>query len=64
MNDEDWTDIDERAASAIRLHLSDDVLNNVIDEANINKIWTKLKSMYMSKMLINKLYMKKQFYAL
>ena len=38
IKDEDWTDIDEKAASAIRLHLSNDVLNNVIDETSANKI--------------------------
>ena len=64
MNDEDWFDIDERAASAIKLHLSDDVLNNVIDETKANKIWIRLESMYMSKTLTNKLYLKKQLYVL
>ena len=36
IQDENWTDIDEMAASAIRLHLSNDVFNNVINETKAN----------------------------
>ena len=64
MKAEDWADLDERAASAIRLHLSDDVVNNIIDEDTAWGIWTRLESLYMSKTLTNKLYLKKQLYAL
>ncbi|KAH0708883.1 hypothetical protein KY284_010310 [Solanum tuberosum] len=56
--------MDEKAASAIRLHLTDDVVNNIIDEESACDIWTKLENLYMSKTLTNELYLKKQLYAL
>ena len=52
--------MDEKAASATKLHLTDDVVNNIIDEESVCGIWTKLKNLYMSKTLTNKLYLKKQ----
>jgi len=64
MKAEDWADLDERAASTIRLHLSDDVVNNIIDEETVRYIWTRLESQYISKTLTNKLYLKKQLYTL
>ena len=60
----DWEKMDEKDASAIRLHLTDDVVNNIIDEESVGGIWTKLENLYMSKTLTNKLYLKKQLYAL
>lgn len=32
MDDDDWEEMDAKAASAIRLNLSDEVIHNVIDE--------------------------------
>ena len=61
---EDWEEMDEKAASEIRLHLTDDVVNNIIDEESVCGIRTKLENLYMSKTLTNKLYLKKQLYAL
>ena len=60
----DRKEMDEKDASAIRLHLTDDVVHNIIDEESACGIWTKLKNIYMSKMLTNKLYLKKQLHAL
>lgn len=31
---EDWEEMDEKAVNAIRLHLTDDVVNNIIDIEN------------------------------
>ena len=56
--------MDEKAASAIRLHLTDVVANNIIDEESACDIWTKLENLYMSKTLTKKLYLKKQLYTL
>ena len=64
MKVEDWEEMDEKAASAIRLHLTDDVVNNIIDEESACGIWTRLENLYMSKTLTNKLYLKKQLYVL
>ena len=55
-----WEEMDEKAASATKLHLTDDVVNNIIDEESACGIWTKLENLYMSKTLTNKLYLKKQ----
>ena len=52
--------MNEKAASAIRLHLTNDVVNNIIDEESACGIWIKLENLYMSKTLTNKLYLKKQ----
>ena len=41
---EDWEEMDEKAASAIILHLTDDVVNNIIDEDSACGIWTKLEN--------------------
>ena len=46
------------------MHLTDVVVNNIIDEESACGIWTKLENLYMSKTLRNKLYLKKQLYAL
>ena len=60
----DWEIMDEQTASAIRLHLTYDVVNNIIVEESACGIWTKLENLYMSKTLTNRLYLKKQLYAL
>lgn len=64
MKDEEWANMDKKAASAIRLHLSDKVLNNVGDENSARGIWKRLESLYMSKSLTNKLFLRKQLYAI
>jgi hypothetical protein len=64
MDDDDWEEMDAKAASAIRLNLSDEVIHNVIDEEKAKVIWQKLESLYMAKNLTNKLYVKKQLYGL
>lgn len=45
---EDWADMDKKAASAIRLHLSDEVLNTVRAENSAYCIWKRLESLYVS----------------
>lgn len=51
--------MNENDASTIRLHLIDDMVNNIIDEDSACGICTKLENLYMSKTLTNKLYLKK-----
>ena len=64
MENDVWEEMDEKAASAIRLNLLDEVIHNVIDEEKVESIWRKLESLYMVKNLMNKLYVKKQLYGL
>jgi len=42
--------------------LSDEVLYNVMNEETTAGLWCTLKSLYMTKSLSNKLFMKKQLY--
>jgi hypothetical protein len=64
MTDEDWEEIDLKAASTIQLCLADEVMYNVMDEETATGLWLKLESLYMTKSLSNKLYLKKKLYGL
>jgi len=46
------------------LCLSDEVLNNVMNEETTAGLWCRLETLYMTKSLSNKLYMNKQLYSL
>ena len=54
----------EKAHSAILLCLGDEVLREVSEENTAAKIWLKLESLYMTKSLTNRLYLKKRMYTL
>jgi hypothetical protein len=54
----------ERARSTIRMCLADLVLLNVSGEDSTNKMWDKLGSLYQSKSLVNKLFLRNKFYLL
>lgn len=64
MSAEDWEEMDAKAASAIRLHLSDEVIHNVLDQKSAEGIWNSLEKLYMAKNMTNKLYLKKDLYGL
>ena len=53
-----------KASSLIRLHLSNDVLQDVMEEETAYKIWSKLDRILMEKSLLNKLHMKLKLYLL
>lgn len=53
-----------KATSMIHLNLSDGVIHYVIDKDNPKSIWHKLESLYLTKNITNKLYVKKQLYIL
>src|SRR3954466_12876034 len=61
---DDWKEIDIKAKATIILCLSDEVLYNVLNEDTTAGMWNMLESLYMTKSLSNKLYMKKQLYCL
>jgi hypothetical protein len=64
MTDDKWQDIDERALSAIQLNLSFDVLHEVMHEKSAATLWKKLKELYMTKSVANKLRLKERLYTI
>ena len=60
----EWVEMDEKAASAIRLNLGDEVIHNMLEAKTTKEVSKKLEGLYMRKNLTNKLYMKKQLYCL
>ncbi|KAK6160704.1 hypothetical protein DH2020_004085 [Rehmannia glutinosa] len=64
MSDEDWEDLDLRAASTIRLCLAKNVLANVHGISNAKELWEKLEALYQAKEISNWLYLKEQFHTL
>ena len=64
MSDADWEDLNERAMSMIYLSMTNEILSNILDEKTTKSMWEKLESLYMTKSLSNKLFMKKQLFRL
>jgi hypothetical protein len=64
MTDEDWEDLDARALSTIRLCLADEVLFNIVEEETTTGLWNRLESLYMTKSLMNIIFLKRQLYNL
>ena len=58
MTDDEWSDLGERALSAIRLCLADDVLFNIMSEKTVVVLWTKLEKLYIKKSLTNTILLK------
>ena len=63
MSNEDWEEMDLKAASTIQLCLPDEVMYNVMDEETTTGLWSRLETLYMMKSLSNKLCLKKQLYG-
>ena len=64
MSDEDWNKLYRKAKSTIWLCVSDLVLLNVSGEAMTKNLWEKLGTLYQSKSLVNKLFLRKTLYNL
>ena len=64
MTDDEWEDLDAKALSTVRLCLADDVLFNIAGEKSTASLWSKLESLYMTKSLTNKIYLKRQLYGM
>ncbi|KAI9162073.1 hypothetical protein LWI28_023521 [Acer negundo] len=64
MSTEKWKVLPEKAMSSIELHLSDEVICNVMEEKSTKETWEKLEKLYMGKTLSNKLTLKDQLYGL
>jgi hypothetical protein len=61
---EEWEEIDARAPSVIRVCLADDVLFNIVTKKTTTGLWTKLESLYMTKSLTNRIFLKRQLHSL
>jgi len=65
---DDWTAEEKRrdrkALSLIQLHLSNDILQEVLQEKYAAELWLKLESIYMSKDLTSKMHMKSKLFTL
>ncbi|XP_024016363.1 glutathione S-transferase T3-like [Eutrema salsugineum] len=61
---DDWDDMQDQTVSTIRLCLSDDITNQVMNITTCKEMWDKLEKMYMSKSLSSKLYLKQKLYGL
>ena len=63
MKEAKWEEMDETTTSAIRLNLSDEVLNNnnVENCTTAKEIWKRLEELYMAKNLSNNLYLKELY---
>ena len=64
MTDEEWKKLDWKEKSTIRLCVSDSILLNVSGEATAKALWVKLGTLYQSKSLVNKLFLRKKLYNL
>jgi hypothetical protein len=60
----EWEKLERRERSMIRLCLADSVLLNVLDEDLTKKLRDKLGSLYQSKYLVNKMFLRKKVYLL
>ena len=63
MTEDEWSEIDNRALSGIRLCLADDVLFNIVSKKTTIGLWTKLEKLYMTKSLTNRILLKIQLYV-
>ena len=64
MSEEEWEELDMRAASQIRLCLAKNVLTNVARWSSTKELWEKLEEIYQAKSLSNRLHLKEQFHKL
>jgi len=64
MKKDDQEELDIKALSAIQLCLSDEVLQEVVDEMTAIELWLRLESLYMTKSITNRLYLKQSLYTL
>nr|GEX04662.1 zinc finger, CCHC-type [Tanacetum cinerariifolium] len=56
-------ELNKKAHSAVILCLGNKVLREVTEETTVAGIWSKLETLYMTKLLANKLYLKKKLYT-
>ena len=60
MSEDQWNEIDKKAISAIEMHVTDEMLRNLMSKKNAKDMWIRLEEMYIRKSMSNKLNLKKQ----
>ena len=56
--------MEEKPHSIILLSLDDHIITEVTNQATAAKLWSKLESLYMTKLLTNKLLLKQRLFSL
>jgi len=64
MSTEEWEKLKRKERSTIRICLADSVMLNVLGEDSSKRLWDKLGSLYQSKPLVNKFFLRKKLYLL
>lgn len=64
IKDDDWKTMQKKASSTIRLALAPEIKYSVLKENTPKGIWDKLASIYASKSLTNRLFLKMDLYSL
>nr|KYP53542.1 Retrovirus-related Pol polyprotein from transposon TNT 1-94 [Cajanus cajan] len=64
INEREWSQIQKKAVSTIRLALTPEIKCNVLKETTPKALWEKLESIYASKSLTNRLCLKMELYQL
>lgn len=60
----EWENIYVKALSTICLCLADEVMLNIVGEDTTSSLWSKLESLYMTKSLKRRIYLKRRLYSL
>lgn len=63
MSDESWEDLDVRALNIIPPCLVEDVFFNIV-EVTTKGLWSQMKSLYITKSMTNRIYLKRKLYSL
>lgn len=63
LSEKEKVDMLEKAHSALILSLGDKVLREVSKETSASRVWSKLESLYMTKSLANRLFLKQKLYS-
>ena len=62
INETEWTKIQRRVVSTIRLALALEIKHNMLKETTLKALWEKLENIYASKLLTNHLCLKMELY--
>lgn len=62
MSNKDQFNLEGRVLGIIHIHLSDEIYYSILLIKPLSSLWRKLESMYMTKSLTSKTYLKRQLY--
>jgi hypothetical protein len=61
MKNKEWEELNAKALSTIHLCLADEFLFNIVGEDTIIHLWSKMESIYMTKSLMRRIYLKRNY---